>query len=770
MRMSAEASHRFREAITRGDAGRASGDFRTAIQEYTNALVVRGDDLTTEQEADLRARIAECFLQLGDFDSAGTAITPAEKLEGLSAVTAGAVKIAQSRLAMVQGRTEEAAAAAGEAWEALRGTGENVLVARALTCRAHAARQLGSIGAARDDYADAMAAARRAADDHEIGLAAAHLGSLLWLSGGYVEARRWHRRAVERHEASGSEANLARNLFSLAIDETHAGDWKRAEALLVRAQERAEAVGDAWLSSAVAIARGDIAHRRGEDPRGELEEVRRAAEEAGFEHDLVVIAQVLGDAAIARGDWPEARRVLCGGLDRARNAAPESQAVADMLWRLGRAEEALGDPGGMSFGRFEDAVRIAAERGFRASEANARRTHGLALLGRGRVEAAREELAASHAIARELQLPWETGLSLLALGELQAETAEAITAAPRLRAAAQVFRSIGAGREAARAAEALAAATGETPGGEEDGDPFGAIITVSEPMREAIARARRIAPSNIPVLVTGETGTGKELFARAIHRASSRADHPFLAVNCAALSETLLESELFGHEKGAFTGADRRKLGIFEAAAGGTVFLDEVAKAPLSLQAKLLRVLDTGEVRRVGGIEAIHVDVRIVGATNRDLDELVDEGGFLPDLLYRLRGFEIRVAPLREREGDIALLFERFAGRRASDAALEVLESHGWPGNVREVRNLAESAAFLTYGRGPIPVDALPDRIRERRPAPVARLVDTEREAVLRALEEAEGNRSRAARFLGISRQTLYTKMSKFGISRANAA
>ncbi|MCA9556776.1 MAG: sigma-54 factor interaction domain-containing protein, partial [Myxococcales bacterium] len=180
---------------------------------------------------------------------------------------------------------------------------------------------------------------------------------------------------------------------------------------------------------------------------------------------------------------------------------------------------------------------------------------------------------------------------------------------------------------------------------------FEQIIGTSLPLGQCVELARIAAGSTSNVLLLGESGTGKELFARAIHRASSRADHPFLAVNCAALSETLLESELFGHERGSFTGAERRKIGIFEAAEGGTVFLDEIGKAPVSLQAKLLRVLDTGEVRRVGGLEAIHVNVRIVAATNRDLDELVRHEGFLPDLLYRLRGFEIRVAPLRERTG-----------------------------------------------------------------------------------------------------------------------
>jgi two-component system response regulator HydG len=287
-------------------------------------------------------------------------------------------------------------------------------------------------------------------------------------------------------------------------------------------------------------------------------------------------------------------------------------------------------------------------------------------------------------------------------------------------------------------------------------------------MKDAILRAKRIAPSRIPVLLTGETGTGKELFARAIHEASPMHNRPFLAVNCAALTETLLESELFGHVRGAFTGAIGDRAGIFEAARGGTVFLDEIGKAPLSLQAKLLRVVDTGELRRVGGVEAIRVEVRIIAAANRDLLS-AESGEFLPDLYYRLRGFEIRIAALRDRAEDIELLFEKFAGRSATKSALEVLEAHDWPGNVRELRNLAESAAFLAMGPGPIPHDALPEWIRHREEEAHARRIISLREIERRALEEAlvktGGNRARAARELGISRQTLYTRMSKLGIA-----
>ncbi len=766
--------HRFREAIRRGDASRAASRFPDAIENYTEAMVLRGGDLTPDQETDLRVRIAECFLETGDLESAELALAPVDRLDETRILpgTLGGPSIVRGRIALYRGRPEEAVCCANRAWEILRDTGENSKVARALTVRGHGRRQLGQLEDARDDYVDAMAAARRANDEHEIGLSAANLGNLLWLSGRYEEARTFHRRAVEIHERTGSDTHLGRELYALAVDEYHVGDWTQAEALLTRCGERAERTEDRRLASAVGISRARLLHARGQDPRPALEIAEELAKAGGYDHDRIVIGQVRSDAAMDRGDWTEARRVLLETLERAKASAEQGEPVVDTTWRLARCEEAMGDPECRALRLLEDAVALAVERGYCVAEAVARRQLGRCLMNRGHAAEARAEIDLALDCFRDLKLSWEIGRTLLVLAELTAATSEPMRAAPMLREAQGLFDDLGAERESARAAESLAAATGESLG-VPSGEPFGDILTDSEPMQEAIERARRIAPSSIPVLITGETGTGKELFARAIHRASSRKDLPFLAVNCAALSETLLESELFGHEKGAFTGAAGRKIGIFEAANGGTVFLDEVGKAPLSLQAKLLRVLDTGELRRVGAVEAVHVNVRIIAATNRDLSGLVREDSFLPDLLYRLRGFDIRVPSLRERPDDIALLFAHFAGRPASESTLSVLTAHDWPGNVREIRNLAESAAFLSLGRGPVPPDALPDWIRRSavvHAACAASLEETERSAVVQALEAAGGNRSRAARALGISRQTLYTKMSKFGIGRANAA
>jgi DNA-binding NtrC family response regulator len=316
------------------------------------------------------------------------------------------------------------------------------------------------------------------------------------------------------------------------------------------------------------------------------------------------------------------------------------------------------------------------------------------------------------------------------------------------------------------------------------------VVVADERMRALHQLVARVAVADISVLLQGETGVGKEVFAELIHRQSSRAAAPFLRLNCAALTETLLESELFGYEKGAFTGANVPKPGLLEVAAGGVVFLDEIGELLVSTQAKLLRVLDERKVMRVGGLTPRPIDVRIVSATNRDLEAEVARGTFRLDLLYRLNAMSIIIPPLRERPGEIALLAHKFAhdaatklGRRLpqlTDAALELMRSYSWPGNVRELRNVIERALVLAT-RDVIDVIDLPvEKMRATyataaAPAnPVAVLppdtsttIDNEeRRRVLEALETCAGNQTHAARLLGISRRTLVNKLEKFALPR----
>jgi len=313
------------------------------------------------------------------------------------------------------------------------------------------------------------------------------------------------------------------------------------------------------------------------------------------------------------------------------------------------------------------------------------------------------------------------------------------------------------------------------------------IIGQSPAMKELLDMAAMAAPTEATVLVTGESGTGKELVARAIHANSPRKNGPLITVNCAALTETLLESELFGHEKGAFTGADRRREGRFMAADKGTIFLDEIGEISPATQAKLLRVIQEREIERVGGDRPIGVDVRILAATNRDLKAEVEAGRFREDLYYRLNVLVLSVPPLRERREDIALLaahfLDRFAAKNRkpvkgfSPGAMEALLHHPWPGNVRELENAVERGVILAVGDylterelPPGVAASVPDmhqgggRIAHD-PADLAGqpLEDIEQRAILATLKETGGNKSEAARVLGITRATLHKKLKKYG-------
>jgi DNA-binding NtrC family response regulator len=308
-----------------------------------------------------------------------------------------------------------------------------------------------------------------------------------------------------------------------------------------------------------------------------------------------------------------------------------------------------------------------------------------------------------------------------------------------------------------------------------------AFIGESHPFREVLHLIDRAAPTDSTVLISGETGTGKEMVAKLLHARSPRRNRPFVVVECAALHETLLQSELFGHERGAFTGAERAKAGLFEVAHGGTIFLDEIGEVSVGTQVKLLRVLDTSTFRHVGGTAEIHVDVRVIAATNRDLPAMVRQGLFREDLYYRLGTVVLILPPLRARGADIDLLAHHFATllserfgvtRSISDDALAVLRRHDWPGNVRELLHVVEAAMVVSEGPQILP-EHLPAQLR--RPSMTAgthsaqegalpTLEELERAHVELALRAAQGHRGQAARTLGISERNLYRKLRTYGL------
>ncbi|HVK86028.1 MAG TPA: sigma 54-interacting transcriptional regulator [Kofleriaceae bacterium] len=303
--------------------------------------------------------------------------------------------------------------------------------------------------------------------------------------------------------------------------------------------------------------------------------------------------------------------------------------------------------------------------------------------------------------------------------------------------------------------------------------PLEEAIAHDPTMRHLYGLLELVGPSDLPVLILGETGAGKEVFAEAIHRRSRRAQATFLRINCAGLTGSLLESELFGYERGAFTGAVAARPGLFEAAHGGTMFLDEVGELPQDTQAKLLRVLDSGEVYRLGSHTPRRIDVRYVAATNRDLEEAVDAGTFRQDLFFRLNGFALTLPPLRRRLADIVplaeLFLERCAARagvpapRLHDEAARALVAHPFPGNVRELKHMIDRAFVLARGGAELTPEhlSISDVVRPR-----SRALDIDRDAIAAALRRTNGNQRRAAELLGIARRTLINRMEEFGMDR----
>jgi DNA-binding NtrC family response regulator len=314
---------------------------------------------------------------------------------------------------------------------------------------------------------------------------------------------------------------------------------------------------------------------------------------------------------------------------------------------------------------------------------------------------------------------------------------------------------------------------------------FANIIGTSPAMQAVFDTIRHVAPTKATVLIQGESGTGKELVARALHQASPRREGPFVPVHCAALAPTLLESELFGHEKGAFTGAVERRRGRFEMADGGTLFLDEIGEIEPSLQVKILRVLEERAFERVGGSETVTVNVRLVAATNKDLRQLVADGKFREDLFYRLFVVNLTLPPLRERDGDIVLLTQHYLKTLAAEngksvptltaEAMDALTAYSWPGNVRELRNVIERMVVLN-STGKLNLDDVPATVRQgahdsgRDATRAGRVLrDAERQLIEDALRQHRGNRTKAAQHLGISRRTLHRKLNEFGLrSRSN--
>jgi two-component system, NtrC family, response regulator AtoC len=432
--------------------------------------------------------------------------------------------------------------------------------------------------------------------------------------------------------------------------------------------------------------------------------------------------------------------------------------------------------------------------GFRLGLSKVVKDEGFAVAGAGTLKQAREEIAVSlpDIVLVDLQLPDGSGLDLLEDFEGTASpevvlitgNASVETAVEALRHGAADYLTKPV--DIARVKMALGNVTRTLQMKGEIGSlrtelrklgRFGPLVGASPAMQSIYDLIARVAKTNASIILTGETGTGKEVVARTIHDLSRRSKAPFLPMNCGAVSANLIESELFGHERGSFTGAERMHRGYFERAQGGTLFLDEIAEMPLDLQVRLLRVLETSAVTRVGGSDSFQVDVRIIAASNHRIENAIAAGKLREDLLYRLNVFHIRIPPLRERGDDIELLADEFlkelnagegTAKRFTRACLDRLRQYHWPGNVRELKNVVQRAFIIA--EGDLGVDSLSIEITEQQDAPASSLVvrvgipmaEMERRLILATLEHCEGNKPKVADILGISVKTLYNRLREY--------
>ena len=657
--------------------------------------------------------------------------------------------------------------------------GDLSLAAQALNLLGRVAYREGSPERARDFYEQALALYRRVGDDassahvrNNLGLIHKHLCE--WdAAEAHLEA------ALELHRRGGRFAETGGPLMNLGIVCQKRGDWERALDYYARAEQVFVQVADDLRIPLVRIACGNIARlqRRFEESDRLLRDALDRARRLGAQREQVLALEFLGELEHDRGNPEPALARYDEALALAQRVAPEGDLVVEIERR--RAEALCAD------GRLDEAeracetaLRLARHSDDRLEHAVAHRAAGSIAMARGRRAEAVEAWSRAAALLSECRERYELARTLLELGRV---TSDARVARRHLYRAGALFAELKstfwvdqAEDELQRltlvAADPLPPAPGSLMGRRHRAP---SLVACSAAMRRVETLARRAATTGLSVLITGETGTGKELVARTIHQLSPLSQRPFLAINCGALRAELALSQLFGHRKGAFTGAHAEGLGLVEAAHGGTLFLDEIGELPPDVQVTLLRFLESGEYLRLGETRVRRADVRLIAATNRDLREGEGAKLFRRDLLFRLNEIEIHVPALRERPDDIIPLahhflafYSGFEGTRLSPDAEAVLRSYPWPGNVRELENVMKRVAAMHGSESAVDARALLPYLDQRTgPAPGTRPgSEEERSAILTAFREAKGNKSRAAEILGVSRKTLYARLHRLGI------
>ncbi|GJM43900.1 MAG: hypothetical protein DHS20C21_07420 [Gemmatimonadota bacterium] len=781
------------------------GMLSLASEEF-EGLLSSGAELPVEIEAEVRWRLATCCVGTGRMDDADLSLDVALELPGISDRTVARLESVRGYASLGRGQYPLALATLKEAVESLRRVADPVGLAHALRWLAQTHLRLGDLEPAFEAAYCALAETRHLGLESDAGSAHGILCVAFIQRGQYTAAIEHGKQALDIATRLGHQNGTIRHNLHLSIAIRLSGDLELAARHALRALATAEEtdapnlVISARLSAARALRESGRLEAARELVEGALEITRTSQRE----RDHVLVLEDLGDLDLYAGNLRAALEKYRRAWRRAESIAAEGDLVAELGWRIGFALMELGDQEGAE-PWLNKSLDVCLKAGERKEHALALRARGLWHARGGREEQARQDLDEALAALEGLNVPYEIARTHLAidraLEECGGDSKATIDARKRhLSMARRLFeriQSVHLLRQTEEAQVRLA-----TDGSPDARVPVRARSSLGAKALEtqwpspvfemSLEECRKLGPTSLPILLIGETGTGKTLLAEALHHLGRGQEGEFFPVNCAALPDHLQESELFGHRKGAFTGAEREHPGIFREAARGTVFLDEIDKTTLEFQAKLLHVLDTREVRPVGSTRRVPVEARIVCATNRDLFALVTDGKFLADLHHRLMGGVIEVPALRNRIEDLRLLgdvlirevcaLERAPVPTLAESAWQLLASHGWPGNVRELKSLLHRTVALTRGASELTAESFLDSAPRgstlqgrsaSRAIPSndlsARMATAERDEILQALEKSDGVRRKAAELLGISYRGLGKKMVRLGIEGSRA-
>ncbi|MCA9751931.1 MAG: sigma 54-interacting transcriptional regulator [Gemmatimonadetes bacterium] len=789
------------ERVRRAELHHSRGMYALAREEYASLL---DGTLTFEPaaEAELTAAYATCCVVLGRNDEAEAALTRARASAELSPAQKTRLESVLGFAELSRGNYGAARSILTECVDQMRLEGERRGLPKALRWLAQTHLRTGNLEGAFEDGYCALAESRARGAEDDASHAHAVLCVAMMQRGQYDASIEHGKEALAIATRLGHQTGVIRHNLNLSVAIRLAGDLDLAATHALRALAAAEENDAEVLAINARLSAGRALREAGrlEAARELVEGALSIATRSERERDHVLVLEDLGDLDFATGQTRAALEKYRLAWRKAETIAAQGDLVAELGWRIGLAQRELGDTEGA-----RSWIARSLEVGERAGE---RKEFALALRARaychasdGNEAEARRDLEEALRTLEELRVPYEIGRTHAAfaavLDECGADSERGSTERLRhLGAARRCFERVGAARELAateeaemrqakdRAVQRISRGTAAQSRG-------GRALQVdwkAPAFLKSLGECRKLGPTSLPLLLIGETGTGKTLLAEALHALGRGDEGEFFPVNCAAMPEHLQESELFGHRKGAFTGAEREHPGIFREAGRGTVFLDEIDKTTLEFQAKLLHVLDNCEVRPVGSTRRVTIDARIICATNRDLFALVGDGKFLADLHHRLLGGVVAVPPLRERFEDLPTLveallkdvcgLERATVPNVSPDGWEMLRRHDWPGNVRELRSLLHRAVALhrdsTWLTGEMLLGSAPmgstlhgprgPRPRGERPL-VDRMQSAEREEILRALEKANGVRRKAAEILGISYRGLGKKMVRLGIT-----